>query len=185
MEFDEECRVLSMHQPWASLLVHGIKRIENRNWRTNYRGKLWIHATSRNSVVQEVQELEDLYKFIFQMEGYQHLPLPETYPTSALLGKQAKHLMNSYRLDLGCVTIVDCLTASEVENWKGLPDSLKLEIGGAFCFLCEDPLILQTPERMRGYPGLWKLHRDLSRRMERILRTPTLIDTSIRWTDFT
>ena len=38
---------LSMHQPWASLLVAGIKRIEGRTWSTNHRGRLWIHATSQ------------------------------------------------------------------------------------------------------------------------------------------
>lgn len=31
--------VLSMHQPWASLLVHGIKRIEGRTWTTKHRGR--------------------------------------------------------------------------------------------------------------------------------------------------
>ncbi len=37
---------LSMHQPWASLLVHGFKRFEGREWTHRYRGPLWIHATS-------------------------------------------------------------------------------------------------------------------------------------------
>lgn len=35
---------LSMHQPWASLLVYGIKRVEGRGWNTDFRGRLWIHA---------------------------------------------------------------------------------------------------------------------------------------------
>jgi len=30
---------LTMHQPWASLLVHGIKRIEGRSWPSPIRGK--------------------------------------------------------------------------------------------------------------------------------------------------
>jgi hypothetical protein len=29
---------LTMHQPWASLLVYGIKRIEGRSWTTPIRG---------------------------------------------------------------------------------------------------------------------------------------------------
>jgi len=37
---------LSMHQPWASLLVHGFKRFEGREWTHKYRGPLWIHATA-------------------------------------------------------------------------------------------------------------------------------------------
>ena len=36
--------VLSVRQPWAWLLCEGLKDVENRNWRTNYRGTLYIHA---------------------------------------------------------------------------------------------------------------------------------------------
>lgn len=36
--------VLSVRQPWAWLLCEGLKDVENRNWRTNYRGELFIHA---------------------------------------------------------------------------------------------------------------------------------------------
>ena len=38
-------RALSIRQPWAWLIVNGIKDIENRNWRTDYRGYLLIHAS--------------------------------------------------------------------------------------------------------------------------------------------
>jgi len=37
-------KVLSIRQPWAWLIAHGHKDIENRNWRTNYRGHVLIHA---------------------------------------------------------------------------------------------------------------------------------------------
>jgi hypothetical protein len=40
-------KALSVKQPWAHLLVHGLKTIEVRSWSTNYRGRLTIHA-SRN-----------------------------------------------------------------------------------------------------------------------------------------
>jgi len=36
--------VLTVRQPYASLLVDGIKTVENRSWSTRYRGLLWIHA---------------------------------------------------------------------------------------------------------------------------------------------
>jgi hypothetical protein len=35
---------LSIQQPWADLIVLGMKDIENRTWKTNYRGPLLIHA---------------------------------------------------------------------------------------------------------------------------------------------
>jgi hypothetical protein len=38
---------LSVRQPWASLIVRGIKDIENRTWCTNHRGPLLIHAAKR------------------------------------------------------------------------------------------------------------------------------------------
>ena len=35
---------LSLKQPWATLLVHGRKSIEVRNWPTPRRGRILIHA---------------------------------------------------------------------------------------------------------------------------------------------
>jgi hypothetical protein len=35
---------LSIRQPWAWLIVQGIKPVENRTWPTTFRGRLLIHA---------------------------------------------------------------------------------------------------------------------------------------------
>lgn len=40
-------KALTIRQPWAHLIIHGDKRIENRSKRTAYRGPLWIHAGLR------------------------------------------------------------------------------------------------------------------------------------------
>ena len=40
-------KALSIIQPWASLIATGIKDIENRTWRTNYRGEFLIHASAK------------------------------------------------------------------------------------------------------------------------------------------
>ena len=37
-------RTLSIRQPWAWLIVHGHKPVENRTWPTSHRGDLLIHA---------------------------------------------------------------------------------------------------------------------------------------------
>ena len=37
--------VLSVKQPYATLICAGIKTVENRTWKTDYRGKLLIHAS--------------------------------------------------------------------------------------------------------------------------------------------
>jgi ASCH domain len=43
------CKIISIRQPWASLIVHGFKDIENRSWATSYCGPVLIHASMRPS----------------------------------------------------------------------------------------------------------------------------------------
>ena len=40
----EKNRVITLKQPWATLVAEGIKKYEFRSWKYNYRGKLLIHA---------------------------------------------------------------------------------------------------------------------------------------------
>lgn len=42
-------KALSIKQPWASLIAHGIKDIENRTWKVNFRGKIFIHASAKDA----------------------------------------------------------------------------------------------------------------------------------------
>ena len=43
--------ILSIRQPWAWAIVHGAgKKVENRTWRTRYRGWFWIHASATPDV---------------------------------------------------------------------------------------------------------------------------------------
>jgi len=37
-------KAITLRQPWASLVAQGYKDIENRSWRTNFRGQVLIHA---------------------------------------------------------------------------------------------------------------------------------------------
>jgi hypothetical protein len=37
-------KALTIRQPWASLIVAGLKDVENRSWPASYRGPLVIHA---------------------------------------------------------------------------------------------------------------------------------------------
>lgn len=37
-------KVLTLKQPWATLVAEGIKKYEFRSWKINYRGKVLIHA---------------------------------------------------------------------------------------------------------------------------------------------
>lgn len=40
-------RILTLWQPWASLIALGLKTYETRSWGTNYRGPIAIHAAKR------------------------------------------------------------------------------------------------------------------------------------------
>jgi hypothetical protein len=40
-------KAISILQPWASLIVHGLKRYETRSWQTRHRGPLLICASAR------------------------------------------------------------------------------------------------------------------------------------------
>lgn len=37
-------KVLTIKQPWASLIINQYKKYEFRSWKTKYRGKILIHA---------------------------------------------------------------------------------------------------------------------------------------------
>lgn len=39
-------RAVSVRQPWASAIFYLGKDVENRTWSTDYRGRLWIHAST-------------------------------------------------------------------------------------------------------------------------------------------
>lgn len=54
-------KVLSLLQPWASLVVIGAKRIETRSRNTNYRGPVLIHASKRK--IPELLQLQCSWNF--------------------------------------------------------------------------------------------------------------------------
>ena len=43
----KQAKAISIKQPWAYLIASGIKDVENRTWRTNFRGKVLIHTGSK------------------------------------------------------------------------------------------------------------------------------------------
>ena len=55
-------RVISLWQPYASLVSWGIKRYETRSWRTGYRGQLLIHAAKRP--IREGELSDELFDLV-------------------------------------------------------------------------------------------------------------------------
>ena len=38
-------KVITIKEPYATLIKNNVKLIETRSWKTSYRGKLYIHAS--------------------------------------------------------------------------------------------------------------------------------------------
>lgn len=137
---------LTMHQPWASLLVHGIKRVEGRSWPAPIRGRLWIHAASKIPEPDTIKAMEDFYREIYAVNGITDIKFPEHYPVSRLLG---------------CVEVVGCIKRDELVSWEEVPEGARLEGQTEFCWLCEQPQKLIVPFEMRGYQGVYNLERKI------------------------
>ncbi|MFD2600180.1 ASCH domain-containing protein [Sphingobacterium corticis] len=94
-------KALSIKQPWASLIAHGIKDIENRTWKTSYRGRIYIHASGkpsfRNLTLNLSQDQMDALILYSHYNPNYSIPLDtrdKTYPYAAIIGE---------------VDIVDCV----------------------------------------------------------------------------
>ncbi|KAL6909609.1 hypothetical protein ACP4OV_001890 [Aristida adscensionis] len=135
---------LTMHQPWASLLVQGIKRVEGRSWPSPITGRLWIHAASKVPDPDTIKAMEDFYREIYAVDGITDVHFPHHYPVSRLLG---------------CVEVVGCVRSQELVCWEDVPHSVRLEGLTDFCWLCENPQKLVVPFEMRGYQGVYNLER--------------------------
>jgi len=64
-------KVITIKQPWATLIVKGIKKYEFRSWKTKFRGEIYIHA-GKGRDTKYIESLKDL-NF--------------TYPSSKIIGK--------------------------------------------------------------------------------------------------
>ena len=53
-------KAITIHEPYASLIIMGIKRFETRGWSTNLRGSLAIHA-ARQEMTQEGKKVAEKY----------------------------------------------------------------------------------------------------------------------------
>src|SRR5579859_130301 len=145
-------KVLTVLQPWASLIIHGHKRWEHRSWPTTHRGPLAIHAGRRFGPWQRL--------------------LCEQLPVELALSAAGIRLLSDLPRGfiLGAVTVVDCVPAGELEGGPPLADC-------GFAWRLADPVVLPTPVPHRGQLGLCELPAEITRILEELLyptATPTL-----------
>lgn len=91
-------KVLTVRQPYASLLVNGIKDVENRSRRTNYRGTVLIHASAK------------MHDVVEKLSGYLQDGVPLIGIEKDIM-READYAESYDRMSaiLGSVDIVDCV----------------------------------------------------------------------------
>lgn len=120
-------KALSIRQPWAWLILHAGKDIENRDWPTRFRGRILVHAGKGMTRDEYENATGPLWA-----RGGRTIDLPE-------FGALVRGGI------VGSVEIVDCVTASD-SPW----------FNGHFGFVLRNPLVLPfTP--WRGQLGFFEV----------------------------
>jgi len=130
-----ELTAITLHQPWASLIAVGHKQYETRDWPTNHRGLIAIHAGRKPKGKQELREHDKV------VASFNDL-LNEDCPYSAVVAI-------AELTDVICMTEEFIKEQSPTElrcgNWKV----------GRYAFKLENVRPL-TPIPAAGKQGLWK-----------------------------
>ena len=66
-----QMKILSLKEPYATLIKEKKKLIETRSWKTNYRGELYIHASkTKSNLSNKSNEFKNMIKNLEQKPGY-------------------------------------------------------------------------------------------------------------------
>lgn len=117
---DDKGMCLAMRQPYASLLVAGVKKFEGRTWFSPFKGRLWIYAAQKSPTVEDIKTVEEFYSKLATMTAF-----PKQYPTGAIVG---------------CVTVEDCLPIELC-----LQQYPHCEIESPYAFVCDYPIQFMKP----------------------------------------
>ncbi|MCG6204177.1 ASCH domain-containing protein [Rhodopseudomonas sp. HC1] len=132
-------KALSVRQPWPWCIFHVGKDIENRSWRTRFRGRLLIHASKGMTR----DEYEDCLATVHALGMTVPFPAGLTMPAPEELERGVL---------LGTVEVVDCVKAS-----------LSLWFSGPYGFVLRDPRLFDRPIAFTGARGLFDVPDDLVR----------------------
>jgi hypothetical protein len=130
-------KTISLLQPWATLVIMGVKTIETRSWQTAYRGPLLIHASKgkKGSILCSRPPLSQY------IEDFHRLPF------GAIIGSVSlQEIVPVEQLHLSGRQIAN-LTLEETAFGN--------EAKGRYAWLLSDPVALQTPIPVKGTLGLW------------------------------
>ncbi|MBL8048095.1 MAG: ASCH domain-containing protein [Chthonomonas sp.] len=135
-------KVLSIRQPWAWAIIHGGKDIENRNWRTNYRGPLAIHAGKQFDM-----RLDDFRDYCRGDYGNPWLRMATEFINEYdFVGNEPRGAI------IGVVDLVDCIPSYACDSpWKAGPDP------DYWCWKLANPRPLAIPVLLKGQLGLFEV----------------------------
>lgn len=75
-------KVLTIKEPWATLILEGKKTIETRTWNTNYRGIILLHASKNppSPIAGKIFAVANLYDCKQMTEEHEKDACCEIYP---------------------------------------------------------------------------------------------------------
>ena len=82
-------KAISIKQPWASLIIEGIKDIENRTWKTSFRGTVLVHATAKTAGIPSellTNEQWDSLHYCIESPFWMFELMAGRYTNSAIIG---------------------------------------------------------------------------------------------------
>jgi hypothetical protein len=130
-------KVLSVKNPWAFLIVYYGKDIENRTRKTNYRGRIAIHASLKSD--------EGAYR-----SRYINPAMNKIF--DAIRERRAEIERLNGRI-IGTVEIYNC---TYPELTRAANPSPWAEMDAAWHYWIKDPIALPEPIAARGMLGLWE-----------------------------
>ncbi len=96
---DVAMKALTIKQPWATLIMHAGKDIENRDWPTKLRGRIAVHSSKK----MDEAEMGGAQYFM-DLQGIKLPEIAAHYPTGSIIGT---------------VEIVDCVRKSDSQWFMG------------------------------------------------------------------
>lgn len=145
-------KVLSLWQPWATLVIIGAKRFETRHWSTSYRGELGIHAAKK--VTRELRDLcrTEPFRSTLADAGFHSF---DDLPLGALLG--TSQLVSIFKTHAGRDVMHDVQKGPA--SWRLLPTGRERAFGdfspGRYAWQFEDLVWYEEPVPCRGAQGLF------------------------------
>ena len=143
-------KALTIKQPWAWLIAHGYKNVENRTWRTNYRGNLLIHVSKSCSDL-EPEIFITVAKILKKLGHKNTANFFSWYKTSIndISDREAflRFLKNQRGKVIAQTNLVDVNQIDKEQNpWA---------ISGQYQFVLENAIPLENPFAIRGKLGIW------------------------------